>query len=75
MWFTDKLKKELSRLFPDESVGLIERGDYDEIVDFLDEEVVAAFDENDDPTPESNRIERLMDSIIWNYLHPDDPVE
>lgn len=65
----------MQSLFPEASAGLIERSDFDELVDFLGDESVSAFDINDNPTPESDRIERLMDSIIWNHLHPDDPTE
>ena len=69
---TENQKAELLVLFPDEAAGLIERSDYDEIIDFLYDESIAAFDINDDPTEKSNRIERLMDAINWGVFHPED---
>lgn len=69
---TDRQKEELFALFPDQAAGLIERSDYDELIDFLGDETVSKF-VNDEPTPESDRIEKLMDEINGYYMHP--PVE
>ena len=65
---SEKQKNEFLLLFPEEAPGMIERSDYDEIIDFLDWEATGAF-VNDQPTARSNRIENLLDDINWTIAH------
>lgn len=71
MIITDAQKIELFDIFPDKAEKLLNTEDVNDMLEALVIESVARFDENYDPTPESNRIERLMDEIYWRNTHVD----
>ena len=73
MRISPKQENELRRLAPERADKLIKDGNWDEIHFIFEEAVLNNLDENSEPTEESRRIERIMDSFHWyNYVRPND---
>lgn len=68
LYLTATEEVRLRELLPEEADRLITSND---IIGELDSIVVSLFDDNDEPTDNSRKVERLMDDINWRLFHPD----
>lgn len=69
---SERQKERLYELLPDTANSLLSAGDLDAItleLMFLTMELNNA---DDEPTDESRAVERFMDDLIWQNLHPED---
>ena len=69
---SERQKERLYELLPDAADNLLSAGDLDAItleLMFLTMELDNA---DDEPTDESRAVERFMDDLIWQNLHPED---
>lgn len=66
---TDEQYKKLLEILPEEADRLVSDGDLNQLLAALHDEITALFDEDDEPTEESNRAEALMDEIYWQNVH------
>ena len=64
-------KEKLLAELPLEAENLIAAGDVDAILDALDDLYLDLLDENQEPTTDSRRVERLRDEIHWDNYHKD----
>lgn len=66
---TDEQYKKLLEILPEEADRLVSDGDLNQLLAALHDEIAALFDEDDEPTEESNRVEDLLDEIYWQNAH------
>lgn len=69
---TKRQKDRLKEYLPELADTLIAGNEINPIIDELDDLVISLLDENCEPTAESRVVERFMDDLIWQNLHPED---
>lgn len=69
MVITSEQYSELLEILPDDAQLLVDAQDVNALLESLHIEIVASFDDDDEPTERSDRIERLMDAIYWQNTH------
>ena len=69
---TEKQKNILSEFLPDQADKLLATDDLDKITDELLFLTMDYSDEEGEPTDKSRAVERFMDDLIWQNLHPED---
>ena len=69
---TEKQKNILSEFLPDQADKLLATDDLDKITDELMFLTMDYSNEEGEPTDKSHAVERFMDDLIWQNLHPED---
>ncbi len=69
MVITNEQYSELLEILPDDAESLVAAQDVNALLEALHIETVASFDDDDEPTERSDRVERLMDAIYWQNTH------
>lgn len=69
MVITKEQYSELLEILPDNAESLVAEQNVNALLEALHLEIVASFDDDDEPTERSDRVERLLDAIYWQNTH------
>lgn len=69
MRLSQEQREQLMSELPNEAERLIAADDVNDILDALDDLYLDLLDENQEPTEDSRRVERLRDTIHWDNYH------
>lgn len=71
MKLSQEQREQLRSELPNEAEKLIAANNVNDILDALDDLYLDLLDENQEPTEDSRRVERLRDAIHWDNYHKD----
>ena len=69
MIINDKQAKAVRKWLPERADALLQSEDVNDLLEALDDVYLDLLDYNQDPTPESDEVERLRDHIHWDNTH------